>query len=207
MVKSCGIVGFASTSSSNVESPKLADLNSLRYNCYLSFFSVLLILVTITYKSLAVNLADPSRLNSETVMLTTHSWSSATFSFPLVALAFLSQFNMLSVHASLTDPTRSRLLSVINASTGICTVLFLVFGVAGYLYALGDTRDNILLNFEGDNGVPIRAGKVGLGTAIMAGECCCVTTRVIYRFRGARSVATMRLAKARAKRDKRRCAL
>ena len=116
-----------------------------------------------------MNLADPSRLNADTVMLTTHSWSSATFSFPLVALAFLSQFNMLSVHASLTDPTRVRLLTVINGSTGICTVLFLIFGLAGYLYALGDTRDNILLNFADDGGAAIKAGKVGLGVAIMAG--------------------------------------
>ena len=49
-----------------------------------------------------------------------------------------------------------------------CLVIFTIFGIAGYLFALGGTRDNILLNFEPSDPV-IFFGKIGLGVAIMCG--------------------------------------
>ncbi|GMI23358.1 hypothetical protein TeGR_g4161 [Tetraparma gracilis] len=151
------------------------DLHSLRYNCYVGFVSVLLLLVAIVARSLTVNVFEPTpeypkpwdRVRSESILWTS-SLNDALFSFPLVALAFLSQFNMLAVHASLANPTRARVLAVINRAILCCTVVFSLFGSAGYLYALGDTRDNILLNFRPDDPV-ILLGKVGLGLALMSG--------------------------------------
>ena len=75
---------------------------------------------------------------------------------------------MLSVHASLKDPTRPRVTRVINGSIATCTALFLLFGSAGYMYALGETKDNIILNFSPDDRV-VLVGKIGLGVTIMAG--------------------------------------
>ncbi|GMI14955.1 hypothetical protein TrLO_g10415 [Triparma laevis f. longispina] len=145
----------------------MRDLHSLRYNCYVGFLSVLILLITITLKAVNLNLQNPERLKGN-VLLVTDSVYDCTFAFPLIALAFLSQFNMLSVHASLYNPTRERLLKVIVACVGTCTVLFLLFGIAGYMYALGETRDNVLLNFEDDDAT-IVYGKAGLGVTIMAG--------------------------------------
>jgi hypothetical protein len=72
-------------------------------------------------------------VRSESILWTS-SLNDALFSFPLVALAFLSQFNMLAVHASLANPTRARVLAVINRAILCCTVVFSLFGSAGYLY-------------------------------------------------------------------------
>jgi hypothetical protein len=130
--------------------------------------AVLTLLISITFRAVLTNLSNPSRLHSGNVLIITSSPYDAAFSFPLVALAFLSQFNMLSVHASLKDPTRPRVTSVINGSIATCTALFLLFGAAGYMYALGETRDNIILNFEPDDKV-VLVGKMGLGVTIMAG--------------------------------------
>ncbi|GMI45988.1 hypothetical protein TrCOL_g5832 [Triparma columacea] len=146
----------------------LKSLHSLRYNCYVGFASVLTLLISITFRAILTNLSNPSRLHSGNVLIITSSPYDAAFSFPLVALAFLSQFNMLSVHASLKDPTRPRVTRVINGSIATCTALFLLFGAAGYMYALGETRDNIILNFEPDDKV-VLVGKIGLGVTIMAG--------------------------------------
>ena len=76
----------------------MRDLHSLRYNCYVGFLSVLILLLSIIYKSINVNLEDPGRLEGN-VLMVTESFYDCTFAFPLIALAFLSQFNMLSVHA------------------------------------------------------------------------------------------------------------
>ncbi|GMH84019.1 hypothetical protein TrST_g10466 [Triparma strigata] len=145
----------------------MRDLHSLRYNCYVGFLSVLILLLSIIYKSINVNLEDPGRLEGN-VLMVTESFYDCTFAFPLIALAFLSQFNMLSVHASLYNPTRRRLLTVIISCVSTCTILFLLFGISGYMYGLGETRDNVLLNFDDDDGV-IVYGKAGLGVTIMAG--------------------------------------
>jgi len=104
------------------------DLHSLRYNCYVGFGSVLFLLVAVTYRCIDVNAIHIAqgnnkeygpftkpweRVREESILYTT-SVEDALFSFPLVALAFLSQFNMLAVHASLENPTRARVLAVIN---------------------------------------------------------------------------------------------
>lgn len=125
----------------------LKDLHSLRYNCYVGFISVLLLLLAMCYRSFLVNDEDP-HLFEDNVVYTSSDPFDSLFSFPLVALAFLSQFNMLSVHSSLQNPTRKRLQSVIHLAIGACTVLFLAFGISGYLYAYSGTKDNILLNFD-----------------------------------------------------------
>jgi amino acid permease len=151
------------------------DLHSLRYNCYVGFVSVLLLLLAISYRCYDANVLDlqppytkPFERIREESILTTSNIEDALFSFPLVALAFLSQFNMLAVHASLENPTRARVLTVINRAIIACTLVFTVFGISGYLYALGDTRDNILLNFANNDPV-IFFGKIGLGVALMCG--------------------------------------
>ena len=150
------------------------NLHALRYNCYVGFFSVVILLYALIQRAVTTNITSPpfplkpwERFHDD-VLWSTSSWKDALFSFPLVALAFLSQFNMLSVHSSLINPTRPRLLKVIYGSIGTCTILFLLFGTAGYLFAYGATRDNILLNFPPTDKV-ILTGRVGLAVTLMCG--------------------------------------
>ena len=75
---------------------------------------------------------------------------------------------MLSVHSSLHNPTRARYSLVIHLAIGACTLLFLAFGVSGYLYSYGETRDNILLNFDPSDRV-VLLGRLGLGITLIAG--------------------------------------
>ena len=145
----------------------LKDLYSLRHNCYVGFVSVLLLMSAMIYRAIAVNEEDPDLFKNEAVLTSSDPFDSL-FSFPLVALAFLSQFNMLSVHSSLQNPTRARLQKVIHLAIGACTVMFLAFGVSGYLYSYGDTKDNILLNFDPSDRV-VLLGRFGLGITLIAG--------------------------------------
>ena len=76
------------------------NLLSLRYNCFVGFFSVLLLMFALVYRSYEYNVSTPpppltpySRFNDD-VLWTTTSYVDALFAFPLVALAFLSQFNI-----------------------------------------------------------------------------------------------------------------
>ena len=180
------------------------SLHALRYNCYVGFCSVLILLLTLVYKAILVNYIIPcanveyynnqltiespqdeekyhtssqpsltppvapfQQFNDDALWYTTDIYS-MLFTFPLIALAFLSQFNMLTVHSTLFDPTRPRVKTVINTSILTCMVMFLVFGSAGYCVSYGQTRDNILLNFAPDDEV-ISLGRAGLSVTLMCG--------------------------------------
>jgi len=94
------------------------------------------------------------------------SISGTLFSFPIITLAFLSQFNIISVHCALADPTRKRVRQVIDGAVGISFLLMYLFGIAGYLFGYDQTRGNILLNFEASDKV-IFLGRAACGVTML----------------------------------------
>jgi amino acid permease len=146
------------------------DLQGLRYNCFVGFVSVIVLMCSLCYRSFEKNVLDSDdgfiHEFHEHALLMTDEPLDALLAFPLVALAFLSQFNVLSVHGALTNPTRDRLKIVIHSGVAICSFIFLFFGLGGYMYAWEATRDNILLNFNPNDKV-ILFGRVGLGLTLL----------------------------------------
>lgn len=122
------------------------DLHALRHTCYVGMASALLLLVGVVHRSVEVNVFQEPGLFSEKVV-----WWGDTdgimFAFPIIVLSFFSIYNVLSVHSSLTNPTRRRVKMVLDGTVWTCFGLFYIIGLAGYLYAYDETSDNILLNF------------------------------------------------------------
>ena len=122
------------------------DLHALRHTCYVGMASALLLLVGVVHRSVEVNVFQEPGLFSEKVL-----WWGDTdgimFAFPIIVLSFFSIYNVLSVHSSLTNPTRRRVKMVLDGTVWTCFGLFYIIGLAGYLYAYDKTFDNILLNF------------------------------------------------------------
>jgi len=72
----------------------------------------------------------------------------------------------LPTHTELKNPTKSRIRWVMNSTIFICAVLYAVVGLSGYLWSLGDTCGNILLNF-GKNDYLITAARIALTIVLM----------------------------------------
>jgi len=141
------------------------NLHALRHNCYVGFCSVTCLLFALVYRAYQKNVSQPELFSSNIVYFT-NNFGSVLFSFPIVTLAFLCSFNIISVHSSLVNPTRERLRAVIHRAVFGCFVLMYTFGVAGYLYSYNDTNGNILLNFDPSDRV-ILLGRVGCGITMM----------------------------------------
>ena len=122
------------------------DLHALRHTCYVGMVSALVLLVGVVHRCVEKNVFQEPGLFREKVV-----WWGDTdgimFSFPIIVLSFFSIYNVLSVHSSLTNPTRKRVKLVLDGTVWTCFGLFYVIGLAGYLYAYDDTTDNILLSF------------------------------------------------------------
>lgn len=137
------------------------DLTSLSNICYVGFFSIVILCVAMVYRAVELNLSHPG-------MFTTNvKWVAASFAdvlsaLPIVLLAFLCSFNIISVHCSLVDPTRGRVKEVIHKAVFFSFLLMYVFGVAGYLFAYDETNGNILLSFDPKDPV-IFLGRIGCG--------------------------------------------
>jgi len=102
------------------------------------------------------------------VKLWADSYSDIIYAFPIIVLSFFSIYNVLPVHSALVNPSRERVKLVIHGTVFLCFVLFYVLAIGGYLYAYGETEDNILLNFPLANNM-ILIGRLGFGFTLMFG--------------------------------------
>jgi len=141
------------------------DLHSLRHTCYIGFGSICILCAGIIYRALEVNISGVHHFYHE-IRYMPESISGTLFSFPIITLAFLSQFNIISVHCALADPTRKRVRQVIDGAVGISFLLMYLFGIAGYLFGYDQTRGNILLNFEASDKV-IFLGRAACGVTML----------------------------------------
>jgi amino acid permease len=123
------------------------SLYALRHVSYLGTGSVFLLLIVILIKSVSVNLQNPQLFAAKS-----QAWpqqnSDVLYSLPIILIAFLCQFNVLGVYSNLYDPLPQRMNQVLGYSIGGSGVIYIFFGVAGYLFAYDNTMDNILNNFS-----------------------------------------------------------
>jgi amino acid permease len=84
------------------------------------------------------------------------------YAFSIHAMAFCAQFNLLPTYQELQRPTVARMNRVKWGSMGLAWLLYVVFGVVGYLAFGGSVMGNILGNF--------RAGDLSasVGRALLA---------------------------------------
>lgn len=112
---------------------------------------------------------------------TTHAvlnWSEVTYrmfpssfggllsGIPIFTLSYMCHFNAISMHAELTQPTRHRLKLVIATTIIVSTVMYLLFGLSGYLFGGKHVPGDILTAFD-DNDPLIGIGRIGLGFAML----------------------------------------
>mmetsp|Transcript_17935 Transcript_17935/g.37510 ORF Transcript_17935/g.37510 Transcript_17935/m.37510 type:complete len:309 (+) Transcript_17935:762-1688(+) len=84
---------------------------------------------------------------------------------PVITLSYLCHFNALSMHAELVNPTRPRLKQVIFTAVGISTVVYIAFGITGYLWAGHNVSGDVLNDFSGTDPL-ISIGRLGLMGAL-----------------------------------------
>jgi len=68
--------------------------------------------------------------------------------FPVFGVAFLCHFNILPINSEIQRPTRQRIRTVITNTIGLCTVVYILVGFSGMIFAGRYTCGNILLNFS-----------------------------------------------------------
>jgi len=99
------------------------------------------------------------------------------FSFPIVMLAFLCHFNILSIQNTLNRPTRQRMKLVVGMAIGASSTLMYLFGLGGYLLYGSSIQGNVLLNIpivkSSDEDVEeywlFLLGRIGCGTTLILG--------------------------------------
>ena len=136
------------------------SLHSLRYNCYVGFGSVSMLCLALCHHAFITPLPSP-------LLLWSTSFGDILFAFPIIILSFLSIFNVLPIQGSLIQPSRGRMLLVVDGAVGSCFALMLVFGLAGYLYAGTSTDGNILQNADIHADWMFFLGRLGCGITVM----------------------------------------
>jgi len=123
------------------------ELHRLRYAGFLSFGGS--IAVAALFASRAAHLVSASASSSSTTTVETtrtaflramlrgdptlSTWAVAVEALPIMAMSYICQFNVLSVHARLRDPTRGRLKALLHVACGVAFSFYAVFGASGQL--------------------------------------------------------------------------
>lgn len=137
------------------------DLTSLSHICFVGFASIAVLCVAMVYRAAELNLGTDDLFQAEVKWMPASGFD-VIHALPIILLAFLCSFNMISVSCSLIDPTRDRVREVISKAVFFAFLLMYIFGVAGYLYAYDESNGNILLNFDPKDPV-IFFGRIGCG--------------------------------------------
>jgi amino acid permease len=135
------------------------SLYNLRYNCYVGFFSIPILLVALSHHDWAVSTPRPLKFWSSSV-------EDILFAFPVINLSFLCVFNVLPIQASLIHPTRERMKLVIDFALGGAFMLMVPFGISGYLYAGEKVSGNILNSITSDGDWLFFLGRLGCGITL-----------------------------------------
>jgi amino acid permease len=133
------------------------DLTSLRHICFVGFFSIAILCVTMVFRAAEKNINNPQEIK-----WAADNMADVLNALPIILLAFLCSFNIIGVHCALVEPTQKRVQDVIHGSVFMSFLLMYVFGVAGYFWAFEETNGNILLNFDPADSV-IFFGRIGCG--------------------------------------------
>lgn len=104
------------------------ELHSLRYAAFTSFGGAICVAALFVCRATPMVREDPSIVRK--VVEPTDPLS-ALNALPIMVLLFLCQFNVLSIHARLHNPTRPRLKRLIHVAVGVSFLFYIFFGIAG----------------------------------------------------------------------------
>nr|GMD22785.1 amino acid transporter AVT6A-like [Ipomoea batatas] len=71
---------------------------------------------------------------------------------PVIVTAYICHFNVHSIENELRDPSQMR--SVVRASLSLCSIIYIMTSLFGYLLFGDSTLDDVLANFDSNLGVP-----------------------------------------------------
>ncbi len=134
------------------------SLHALKWNCYIGFASIIILCTALVRGGFErqhnIHLGgtdqqdDDGTYNIEWFKVP--SIQDALFAFPIIMLAFLCQFNVLSIQNTLQRPTRRRMSQVVGMSVGTSMILMYLFGLGGYMMYGSNIQGNVLLNISVD---------------------------------------------------------
>lgn len=139
------------------------SLHALRFMCYASVSSVLLVGMVVAMKAIEhfgeqhrvwivrPDMTTGSVLVKPNLRLFPDDWLEALYAFPMFGVSFLCHFNALPTHQELQRPTRKRMRRVFLLTMALTSFLYLFVSAFGYIYACEYTCSNILLNFSPDD--------------------------------------------------------
>lgn len=154
------------------------SLHTLRFLCFASVGSVAVVGLVIVRRALEhlgephmVWITLPSRgtapvLTQGGYLWWPADWWQALYVFPMFGVSFLCHFNALPTHQELHQPTRLRVRRVWSWTMLSTSLIYLVVGVSGYLWACSSTCGNILQNFSRDDSL-VAGGRGALGMVLM----------------------------------------
>ena len=146
------------------------ELHALRFNCYVGFVSISVLCAALCYQAWASfdeKAPSAAPLRTEPATSSKTRISDFLFAFPIIILAFMSHFNILSIQAALQRPSRKRMQGVVTGAVLASGLLMYLFGVGGYLCFRSKTEGNILINLMNQNDFVVLAGRVGCGVTIL----------------------------------------
>ncbi|KAL7492682.1 hypothetical protein ACHAWT_001723 [Skeletonema menzelii] len=157
------------------------SLHALKWNCYIGFASIIILCSALVRGGfqrqhnlhLADEPDDDGVYNIEWFKVPTVQDS--LFAFPIIMLAFLCQFNVLSIQNTLQRPTRKRMSEIVGMSVGASMILMYLFGLGGYMMYGSSIQGNVLLNISVDKSAYadeslywlFLLGRVGCGTTLV----------------------------------------
>lgn len=130
------------------------SLHALKWNCYIGFASIIILCTALVRGGFQrqFNLHH-GELDDDTYKIEWFkipSVQDALFAFPIIMLAFLCQFNVLSIQNTLQRPTRKRMSQIVGMSVGASLLLMYLFGLGGYMMYGSGIQGNVLLNISVD---------------------------------------------------------
>lgn len=129
------------------------SLHSLKWNCYIGFVSILILCTALCRGGFQRQYGRSSEHNDDDDTYAIEffkipSVQECLFSFPIAMLAYLCQFNILSIQNTLHQPTRRRMKQVVGMSVGASMMLLYFFGLGGYMLYGANVQGNVLLNIS-----------------------------------------------------------
>jgi amino acid permease len=112
----------------------MRTVSGLKANGMISVTSVLFIAVAVAIRAIErITTVGMPEISKDLIYFA--GYRDALFSFPIIGVSFLCQFNILPVHEELQEPSRRRLKMVIHSTIGFCTLLYTTVATLGYILA------------------------------------------------------------------------
>ena len=134
------------------------SLHALKWNCYIGFASIIILCTALVrggfQRQYTLHLGGAEEQDDVGTYVIewfkVPSIQDALFAFPIIMLAFLCQFNVLSIQNTLQRPTRKRMSQIVGISVGTSMILMYLFGLGGYMMYGSGIQGNVLLNISVD---------------------------------------------------------